>query len=468
MSLSIPEAAEALRSGSTTSVELTRTALKAIDELDGQLGAFVIVDHEGALEAAERADRALASGEDTGPLAGMPIAVKDIVDIADQPTKCGSAAYPSTPAARDATVVERLKAAHAVIVGKSTPHELACGVYSAPSSNPWATDRVPGGSSGGSGAAVAAGIVPMALGTDTGGSIRIPASLCGITGLKPTYGRVSRVGVEPLAWSLDHIGPLASSVDGAVAALQAMAGEDMDDPTTWGLPELALDAPRDQGVDGLRLGVMSGAPFEPMQPGVAEAFGASVERLGDIGAVLVDVVIPELVHTLAAEFGIVGPEAAAYHREGLQSHPNLIDEAIRSLLVAGLLLPTEQYIRALRARRVITDAIRSAFAADRLDALLSPTLPATAVPKEQEEIDYGSMSEPVTLSYVRTTAPFNLSGVPAMTVPAGFDSDGLPVGLQIASRPYDEGMIVRVGRHFEQLELDTGRLPEVHVDRIAA
>lgn len=468
MSPSISEAARELRSGSTTSVELTQTALKAIDELDGQLGAFVLVDRQGALAAAEIADRAIASGQDPGPLAGIPIAVKDIVDMAGQPTRCGSAAYPSTPATRDAAVVERLRAGNAVIVGKTTPHELACGVYSAPSSNPWATDRVPGGSSGGSGAAVAAGIVAMALGSDTGGSIRIPASLCGVVGLKPTYGRVSRVGVEPLSWSLDHLGPLGGTIDDAVVTLQAIAGEDPNDATTWSLPELDLESSHDQGVGGLRLGVLSGAPFEPLQPGVAEAFDTSVERLGDAGAVLVEVVIPELAHTLAAEFGIIVPEAAAYHRDRLRSHAELIDKSIRSLLVAGLLQPSEQYIRALRARRVITDAIRSAFSADRLDALLSPTLPATAVRKEQEDIDYGSISEPVTWSYVRTTAPFNLSGLPAMTVPVGFDGDRLPVGLQIAGRPYDEAMIVRVGRHFEQLGLATGRLPPVHVDRMAA
>lgn len=460
--------ATALRSGRDTSVELTRIAFQGIEELDEQLKAFVLVDRDGALEAAEEADEALAAGGDPGPLAGIPVAVKDIVHVAGQPTRCGSDAYPSTPSLRDATVVQRLKMAKAVIVGKTTPHELACGVYSSPSSNPWAPDRVPGGSSGGSGAAVAAGIVPVALGSDTGGSIRIPASLCGVVGLKPTYGRVSRVGVEPLSWSLDHLGPLASSVGGAAAALQAIAGEDPNDPTTWNLPGLDFDPAVDAEVTGLRLGVLSGPPFEPMQPGVSEVFENTVDSLAKGGATLVDVVIPELAHTLAAEFGIVGPEAAAYHSERLRSHPELIDEDIRSLLVAGLLLPSSQYVRALRARRVITDAVRRAFSANRLHGLVSPTLPATAVPKDQQEIQYGSVSEPVTLSYVRTTAPFNLSGLPALSVPAGFDGDGLPVGVQIAGRPYEEHLVVKVGRHIEQLGLGAARLPEVHVDRRAA
>ena len=467
MSLSLAEAAAALRSGETTSVELTTAALAAIDDLDGLLDAFVFVDREGALEAAKSADEMIASGG-AAPLTGIPVAVKDIIDIAGHPTRCGSASYESTPATQDATVVKRLKEANAIIIGKSTPHELACGVYSAPSSNPWAPNRVPGGSSGGSGAAVGAGIVPIALGSDTGGSIRIPASLCGVTGLKPTYGRVPRVGVEPLSWSLDHVGPIASSVDGAIAALGAMAGEDPHDPTTWGLPPLGDRRPSEEGVDGLRLGVLSGPPFEPMQDDVAEVFRVSVERLAADGADLVDLTIPELGHTLAAEFGIVGPEAGSYHRERLRAHPGLIDGAIRSLLVAGLMLPSQQYIQALRARRVITDAIRSAFGLHRLDALVSPTLPATAATKDQEEIEYGSFSEPVTLSYVRTTAPFNLSGQPAITVPAGFDRRGLPVGIQIACRPYDESMVARIGLHLEQTGLGRGRLPEVHVDRRAA
>lgn len=468
MTVSIPEAIAALRSGAVTSKDLTESALVAAKELDDDIGAFVLVDRDGALAAAERADQVLAAGRDLGGLTGVPVAVKDIVDMAGFPTRCGSDLYPSSPVAADATLVTRLKEAGAVIVGKTTAHELACGVYTTSASNPWSVDRVPGGSSGGSGAAVAAGVVPMAIGSDTGGSIRIPASLCGVVGLKPTYGRVSRAGVEPLSWSLDHLGPLAATVEGCVAALEAIAGSDPRDTTTSGLPGMDLRSGLDLGVEGLRIGVIDGSPFEPMQPGVRHGFERAVETLAEAGAEPVRISVPELTHTLATEFGIVGPEAAAYHRESLRERPELIDPGIRALLVAGALLPADHYLKALRARRVLADALEGAFVMHRIHVALSPTLPATAIEKEQEEIDFGSMSEPATMSYVRTTAPFNLSGQPAITVPVGLDESQLPVGLQIAGKPYDEATVVRVARACEEMGLTEGEIPPVHAERSVA
>lgn len=465
MRFSIAEAGAALRSGTASSVDLTEAALAAIEALNPEVSAFVLVDREGALEAAERADEAFSSGAETGPLAGVPVAVKDIIDMAGHATRCGSPLYPEAPVASDAALVGSLREAGAVIVGKTTAHELACGVYSAPASNPWSTDRIPGGSSGGSGAAVASGMVSMAIGSDTGGSVRIPASLCGVVGLKPTYGRVSRAGVEPLSWSLDHLGPLAGTVEGCVATLEAISGEDPADPSTAGLPDMDLRSNLEAGVEGLRLGVLEGPPVDPMQPEVEGRFTAAIEELANAGADMVTIRIPELAHTLAAEFGIVGPEAAAYHRQSVRTRPDVIDPGIRTLLVAGLLLPTHQYVRALRARRAIAQAIRRAFFDHRIDALLTPTLPATAVEKDQEEIDYGSLTEPATLSYVRTTAPFNLSGMPAISVPAGHDSEGLPVGLQIAGRPFDEATVVRVARSCETLKLAGSCIPPIHAER---
>lgn len=458
--------AHALRAGSTTSEALTGASLSAIERLDPDLRSFVLVDAEAALDAGRQADRNLSSGRDLGPLMGIGVGIKDIVDMAGQPTRCGSLAYPPDPVARDATVVSRLRAGGAVIIGKTTAHELACGVYSAPARNPWATDRIPGGSSGGSGAAVAAGLVPVAIGSDTGGSIRIPASLCGVVGLKPTYGRVSRAGVEPLSWSLDHIGPIASDVYSTAVALGVIAGGDNADPTTASTTIVDFTATLDQGVKGTRLGVIEGEPFEPMQPDVAKAFSQAVEVLAHLGAVPVRVTIPELRHTLAAEFGIVGPEAAHYHRERLRQMPELIDPGIRSLLVAGSISPASHYLRALAARRVLTDAIRETFRAGELDALVSPTLPATAAGLDQENFEYEGFTESVTLSYVRTTAPFNLSGLPAISVPCGFDSSGLPIGLQIAGRPFDEATVLRVAAAYEQTERWTSVVPLSHSTRV--
>jgi aspartyl-tRNA(Asn)/glutamyl-tRNA(Gln) amidotransferase subunit A len=465
MSLSLRQAAQALRRGEVTSRQLTVQALAGITALR-RLESFVLVDSAGALAAAEQSDHRLILGT-AARLEGVPVAIKDIINMQGHPTRCGSAAYPEGPVAQDATVVTRLRAAGAVIVGKTTAHELACGVYTPPCSNPWDTDRIPGGSSGGSGAAVAAGLVPMALGSDTGGSIRIPAALCGVVGLKPTYGRVSRAGIEPLSWSLDHIGPLTTTVEDAAITLDIIAGADPADPSASrdSVPEHASQLRA--GVAGLRLGVCMGPPFEPMQPAVAEAFYFSLDRLAELGAVILPLEIPELAHTLAAEFGIVGPEAAVYHRNLVKNRPGLIDAGIRALLVAGLLLPAVHYLKALEARRLIATAIRREFEANSLAALLTPTLPATAALKDQAEFEYDGVVEAVGDSYVRTTAPFNLSGMPALSVPCGLDPAGLPIGLQIVGRPFQESMILRIGAAYEGSTDWWRRRPPVHIDRMA-
>jgi aspartyl-tRNA(Asn)/glutamyl-tRNA(Gln) amidotransferase subunit A len=246
-------------------------------------------------------------------------------------------------------------------------------------------------------------------------------------------------------------------------ALEVLAGVDPADPSAVDLPVPEYRSMLGAGVEGLRLGVLVGAPVEPTQPGVEDAFNAALDRLADEGAHLIRIEIPELSHTLAAEFGIVGPEAGAYHRHRLESRPDLIEPGIRALLVAGLLLPAVHYLKALEARRAITDALRDAFSAHRLAALLTPTLPATAAFKDQEVFDYDGFSEPVTHSFVRTTAPFNLSGMPALSVPCGLDLNELPVGLQIAGRPFDESMVLRVGAAYEALSGWGERRPAVHI-----
>ena len=454
--------ARRLREGVTTSVEMTLNALDGIEAVNDRLQAFVLVDRDGALEAAAAADELLQAGRDLGPLTGIPVGVKDIIHMAGLPTRCGSPAYPDLPRSADAAVVRKLREAGAVIVGKTTTHELACGVYSLPAANPWDTKRIPGGSSGGSGAAVAAGIVSMSLGSDTGGSIRIPASVCGIAGLKPTYGLVSRAGVETLAWSLDHIGPLAATVADCATSLQVLAGHDPADPATTPRPVPDFSARLGSGIEGLRIGVLDSSPFSPMQEGVASAFSEAVELLGSLGAELHSLAIPELDYTLATEFALVGPEAAAYHRRLLRDNPELISSGIRQLFTVGTVVPSSHYLKGLRARRAIRDALRSAFERNRLDAMATPTLPATAAYADQEQLESGNGLENVTEAYVRTTAPFNLSGQPALSVPCGFDSEELPIGLQIAGRPFDEVTVLQIGAAYEAATSWTDRRPPIH------
>ncbi len=459
----ISDMATALRAGDVSSADLTEAALSGIARLDDRLRAFVVTDPDGAQAAAADADAALAAGNDRGPLVGVPVAVKDIIDMQGLPTRCGSPAYPEVPSSRDASVVSRLRSAGAVIVGKTTAHELACGVYSPPAVNPWDVTRLPGGSSGGSGGAVAAGLVAMALGSDTGGSIRIPAAVCGVTGLKPTYGRVSRHGVEPLSWSLDHIGPLAASVRDCALSLGAMAGADPADPSTAQVAVPDFAASLDRGVDGLRVGVLTGPSFSPMAPDVERAFLAAVDHLRSHGAEPVTLEIPELEYTLAAEFAIVGAEAAHYHRRLLREQPDRIDPGIRTLLVTGTLRPAADYLKGLSARTVVRDAIRRTFEEHRLDVVATPTLPETAGGLEQTEFEIEGAREQVTSAYVRTTAPFNLSGLPALSVPCGIDGNGLPIGLQLAGRPFAEETVLQVGAAYESTTTWSQRRPPIHV-----
>ncbi len=435
----VAQIASALRSGDATATGLAESFLAAEAATHEHLHSFVTVDAERLIADAAQADRELAAGVDRGRLHGVLIGVKDIIDVAGYATRCGSPLYPTSAATTDAEVVTRLRAAGALVAGKTTTHELACGVVSAPASNPWNRAHIPGGSSGGSGAAVSSGLVPIGLGSDTGGSIRIPAALCGVVGHKPTYGLVPVSGVEPLSRSLDHLGPLGATVADCAIALTVMAGSGSDYAS-----ELL------RGIDGLRLGVITGAPFSPMQPDVATAIDTAVDLLRSLGATCIEVSIPELAHTLAAEFGIIPAEAYEHHQASLRERAGDIDPSIRSLIVAGAVLPSTVYDRALAARDRITAAIQHTMRDLRLDALVTPTLPATAAAKTASEFEYVGLVEPVAASYVRTTAPFNLSGQPATSVPCGFDRTGLPIGLQIAAASGADALALRIAAAYEQ------------------
>jgi aspartyl-tRNA(Asn)/glutamyl-tRNA(Gln) amidotransferase subunit A len=427
--------------------ELVASTLDRLEAVEPFLHAFVSVSAEEALREAATQD-----GQAGGPLAGIPVAVKDIFDLAGRPTGCGSAAYRgAAPADENASAVARLRAAGAIVVGKTTTHELACGVYTPPTRNPWDLERSPGGSSGGSGAAVAAGAAMGAIGSDTGGSIRIPASHCGLVGVKPTYGRVSRAGALALSWSLDHVGPLARSVPDAALLLSVLAGPDPRDPTTSGrppLPEPLLRA--DDEVAGLRVGLLRGEPFAPCEPDVEAALDDAVARLLGEGVEVEDSALPELERSLAVEFAIVAAEAASYHETRLARSGTVIGEAVRNLLETGLLLPASIYLRAQRTRRLMQQAIAAAFERQRLDALLAPTVPAAPQRRDQDEYELGAEAEPVIEALVRTTAPFNLSGLPAVAIPTGVGSSGFPGSVQVVGGPFDEQTALRLAQAIER------------------
>jgi aspartyl-tRNA(Asn)/glutamyl-tRNA(Gln) amidotransferase subunit A len=443
----ITEVAALTRSGAVSSVELVSGSLHRIDRAEPDVNAFVVLQRDNALRTAHDLDTIAPS--DRGLLHGMPMAVKDIFNIAGLPTRRGSRAFDgAVPEPADADCVRRLRHAGAVIVGKTHTHELACGVFTPPTRNPWDLQRSAGGSSGGSAAAVAARLVFAATGSDTGGSIRIPAALCGIVGFKPTYGRVSRHGCATLAWSLDHVGPLTRSVADAWLLLQVLAGPDPRDPATVTQP--ILGPPSQRHGRGARLGVPSGIFVEGLTEGVSQAWGQAVSRLSDAGMELVDITIPGVEGALAAEFSIVLAEAAAYYERLLRSRPNEVGEDVRLLLEAGLRLPALTYLRAQRTRELLQSGFREAFVAHRLDAILAPTVPSTAQLHDQTYVN-GRDGETVADAFVRTTGPFNLSGMPCFSLPAGLASDGLPVAVQVAGRPYGEADLHGVASYIESV-----------------
>lgn len=453
--LTLAEAAAAVRTRSVSPVELTSAMLDRIARLDGSLRAFITVSAEVALAQARRAEEAVGRGERGGALLGVPLALKDLFDTAGVATTGGSRILAGRVPERDATVVTRLQGAGAVMLGKLNMHEFAFGVtttnpHHGYCRNPWDTERIPGGSSGGSGAAMAARLCFGSLGSDTGGSIRIPAALCGITGLKPTYGRVSRAGVLPLSWSLDHAGPMTRTVEDAALILQVIAGHDPADPASARAPVPDYLAELDGGVRGLRVGVPRAYFYEGAQPGVLARVEAALDVLRGAGAEVQVVAIPDLDLAGAAFAPIISVEAAAYHAHWLRERPEQYGDDVRLRLEQGALYPAVQYLQAQQARRRVVAGFAAALAA--VDVLVTPTVPVTA-PALHETI----VATPNPLT--RCTFPLDVCGFPALSVPCGFDGGGLPVGLQIIGRPWEEATVLRAGRAYERETGWTERRP---------
>jgi aspartyl-tRNA(Asn)/glutamyl-tRNA(Gln) amidotransferase subunit A len=444
----ISVAAAAIRSGAVSAVDLTQASLERIDALDGQLQSYVTVTAEGALAAAHRADDELARGVDRGPLHGIPIGLKDAYATQGVRTTAHSRLFADWVPAEDATTVARLRAAGSVLLGKHGMAELAFGGPAAdgifpPPRNPWAPDHEPGGSSSGSGAAVAAGLCFGAMGTDAGGSIRKPAAHCGIAGLKPTYGRVSRRGIVPLAWSLDHPGPLGRTVDDVAILLGAIAGSDPADPSTSETPVADYRAGLDRGVAGLRLGVAPGwlHEFGTIDPEVLSAFEAALGVLEGQGATVVEIESEALIAGRAPTTVIITAEGYACHEAALRQQPGLLGRSVRKSLLPGAFIGAADYLAAQRARRVLRAKVDDLLG--RVDAILSPTCPRPAA--RLDDIDFDArFREP---SFVN---PYNLLGLPAVSVPCGFTGTGLPIGLQVAAGPFEEALVLRIACAFER------------------
>lgn len=440
--LTIAEAAAALRGGSLTSAALTESVLARIGETEPALNAYVLVTAAPARERAARADDELARGLDRGPLHGVPLALKDLFDTAGIATAAGSGFLRGRVPDADAFAVARLREAGAVLTGKLGLHEFALGTTSdnphfGAIRNPWRLDRVPGGSSGGSGAAVAAGSAAGALGSDTGGSIRMPAALCGVAGLKPTRGLVSRSGVFPLAWSFDHAGPLAKTVEDAALILNAIVGHDPADLQSADRPPPDCAAELGRDLAGLRVGVPRAPLWEGCDDAVAEACEAALGELRALGAELVEAALPRL--KAAGRPPLLQTEAAALHARWLRERPEGYGAELRAKLEPLLERRAVDHIRDMETRREVE--LEAIAVLGTVDLLVSPTTPRTAPP-----IAEGDPESRLSL-YTRA---YNYSGLPAISVPCGFDAEGLPIGLMIAGRHFAEATVCRAAHAYEQ------------------
>ncbi len=445
--LALAEAAEQLRRRQLSPVELTEACLERIGRVEGRLNAFITVMREEALQAARQAAQAIAQGHYKGPLHGIPVALKDLFATAGVPTTAGSRILAENVPAEDADATARLRSAGAVIIGKLNLHEFAFGAtgvnpHYGPARNPWDQGRIAGGSSSGSAVAVASGECFAALGTDTGGSIRIPASLCGVVGLKPTYGRVSRRGVVPLSWALDHVGPLTRSAEDAAIVLGAVAGHDPRDESSSRepVPDYRRDLKRDRR--GLRVGLPREYFFQNLDSEVLAAVRKAVEVLGELGAEVREVSLPHIAEAPAAVNAIMLAEALAYHQRWLAERPDDYGDDVRGRLELGLGVLAVHYVQAQRFRELIVREWREQVF-DRVDLLVTPATPIPAACIEESEIQ-------TTLTLVRFTNPINLLGAPAISVPCGFTQAGLPVGLQLIGRWFEEGTVLRAAYAYEQ------------------
>jgi aspartyl-tRNA(Asn)/glutamyl-tRNA(Gln) amidotransferase subunit A len=433
--------------------ELARLQLARAESIAG-LNAFISVLAESALEEARRCDERAAKGERLGRLHGVPVTAKDIVWSKGQRTTSGSRIDSEFVPDRDAPALARLRAEGAVLLGKTNLHEFAYGVsnvnphYGA-ARNPWDRNRISGGSSGGSAVALAAGVGYASIGTDTGGSIRIPSSLCGTVGLKPTYGAIPRDGVTPLSWSLDHVGPMARRVEDVALLFEIMAGRTIDVREPGGsLP-----------LEGVRVGLHERHFFENLAPEVDGAVRGALSGLERMGASIVELDIPEIDLQAACRNAIAFAEASSYHEENIKTRPEDYGEDTRELLRLGLLIPATDYIAALRARRRIVRAFRKAF--DSIDVLVSPATPTPAPPIGASHLEN---DDELRFGLIRLVGPFNATGFPAAALPCGMSRDGRPIGLQIASSPEREAELLRVALAYETSRSSadwSGRRPAV-------
>ena len=444
LQFTITEASDLLRRKKISPVDLTNACLDRIERLNPAINAFITVMRDSALAEARAAEAEISAGNWRGPLHGIPIGLKDLIDTAGVKTTCGSALFADRVPTEDADIVRRLKAAGAVLIGKQNLQEFAYGgtstsSYFGPVHNPWDLERIAGGSSGGSAAAVATGMCFGAIGTDTGGSVREPAAFCGIVGLKPTYGRVSTRGVFPLSTSLDHVGPLCRNVSDTALLLQAIAGYDKLDPTSVDWP---IDSYSDTLKTKSRIGIVRRPYFDDLDSEIASAMDEALKKIGELAAGVSDVELPP------TPSAVQGPEVYALHAKSFASSPELYGRWIQERLKQAAMVDTVAYVEARQQLDRVRRSIEDVFA--EVDFLITPTTPVPPITIDEA---LHMSPDPAGELWLRNTRPFNAYGLPTISIPCGFTRAGLPIGLQIAGPRFGEARLLSFAFAFEQARL---------------
>jgi aspartyl-tRNA(Asn)/glutamyl-tRNA(Gln) amidotransferase subunit A len=449
--LTLSNAASLIRSRELSPVELIEATLERIDGLNDRMHAFITITAEQALERARVAEREILGGPRSAsaaarsinkipPLQGIPVSVKDLFDTKGVKTTVGSKVFANRVPREDAVVVRKLHEAGAVIVGKTNMHEFAFGTttvnpHYGTALNPWHSVRISGGSSGGSASSLAMSMGLGSMGSDTGGSIRIPASMCGIVGLKPTYGRVSLTGAIPLSWTFDHAGPMARTVEDVTILLNAVCGHDCLKDLTGEIKNINVGVPRTYF-------------YERFDPEVENALRHSLRTLEKLGAQLVDVDLPSAPEQRRIFDQIVGPEAYVYHEPLLKEHGDLYGSDVKNRIEPGATMHSVDYVRAMRSQLVMKQECDEIFKA--ADVVVTPTVPIPPPRIDALHKPWGADSETAIASLTRFTRPFNIVGLPTVSIPCGFTTDGLPIGMQITGRAFDEATVLRVAHAYEQ------------------
>ena len=449
--MNLKDLAAAIRRRKVSSVEITKALLARIDKWQPALNAFARVEAEDALKAAKAADRALAAGKAKGPLHGVPVAHKDMYYSKGKLAECGSKIRKGWIAPATATAVERLEAAGSFRLGALNMVEFAYGptghnVHTGPVRNPWDPSRITGGSSSGSGSAVGARLVPLALGSDTGGSIRMPAHFCGTSGFKPTNGRVSRANAMPLSFTLDTVGPLAQTAEDCAIVLSVIAGPDPLDPTTALAPKWDAKAMK-RPAKGMTIGIPKSFYVDDLEPDVAKALDDAIAVFKKLGVKVIQVELPDQVMVAAAALIVLAAEAAACHAPWLRARPQDYGAQVGNRLQNGLAYSAVEYLDALRWRAHALDAHLAAIG--KCDAVLAPVSRAVASTIVETDVAGASNAEVIIQGITRFMRPINYLGVPALSVPAGFGQHGMPIGLQLIGRPFNDETVAALGIAFQ-------------------